>query len=95
MDDITFCCDDCQVFRCERHPGNIMHPELPHSFANLYQTEYCLLGRQVPKEKIEIVRCKDCVHNKSAADSGNANCELYYGMTDQMGFCHMGERRDE
>lgn len=41
-----------------------------------------------------LIRCRDCVHNKSAADSGNANCKLYYGMTDQMGFCHMGERRD-
>lgn len=41
-----------------------------------------------------LIRCKDCVHNKSAADSGNANCELYYGMTDPTGFCHMGDRRD-
>jgi len=43
---------------------------------------------------VNVIRCRDCVHNKSAADSGNANCELYYGMTDQTGFCHMGERRD-
>ena len=94
MDDITFCIDECQEFRCERNPENIMHPELPHSFAHLQQTEYCPLWRQ-EVEKVEVVRCRDCVHNKSAADSGNANCELYYGMTDQMGFCHMGERRDE
>ena len=41
-----------------------------------------------------LIRCRDCVHNKARSESGNANCELYYGMTDQMGFCHMGERRD-
>ena len=41
-----------------------------------------------------LIRCKDCAHNNAHSDSGNANCELYYGMTDQMGFCHMGERRD-
>lgn len=42
----------------------------------------------------EIIYCKDCVHNKSKADAGNALCELYYGMTDQMGYCHKGERGD-
>lgn len=42
-----------------------------------------------------LIRCRDCKHNKRTRESGNANCELFYGMTYQMGFCHMGERRDE
>ena len=46
------------------------------------------------RDMVEVVRCRDCVHNKSVAESGNAYCELYYGMTDQYGFCHMGEKRD-
>lgn len=48
----------------------------------------------VPPAEPEIIYCKDCVHNKSEADAGNALCELYYGMTDQMGYCHKGERGD-
>ena len=46
------------------------------------------------RDMVEVVRCKDCKHNRQSRESGNANCELYYGMTDQMGFCHVGERRD-
>lgn len=42
----------------------------------------------------EIIYCKDCVHNKAGAEAGNANCELYYDMTYQMGYCHRGERRE-
>ena len=50
MDDITFCLrgmKDCEVIRCERHPHNIMDKTIPHSFAELYETEYC------PLEKVE------------------------------------------
>ena len=43
-DDITFCLqENCHVARCERHPSNIKHPELPHSYAMLYQTDCCPL----------------------------------------------------
>jgi hypothetical protein len=49
--------------------------------------------KELPSAQPEIIRCKDYVYNKRSRESGNANCELYYGMTDQMGFCHMGERR--
>lgn len=50
---------------------------------------------EIPSSQSEIVYCKDCVHNELGADAGNAVCELYYGMTNQMGYCHMGERRYE
>lgn len=42
-----------------------------------------------------VVRCRDCKHNQLPSTSGNANCEIYYGMTDQDGFCHMAERRTD
>ena len=47
----------------------------------------------LPPAQPEIIRCKDCKHNQLPSTSGNANCEIYYGMTDQNGFCHMAERR--
>ena len=40
------------------------------------------------------VRCKDCRYNSNPPECGNAACVLFYGMTDQMGFCHHGERRE-
>lgn len=30
-----------------------------------------------------------------AITSGNADCELWYGMTDVYGYCHYGERRED
>lgn len=44
-------------------------------------------------EEDKIIRCKDCKHNSNSPKSGNAICELFYGMTDQMGFCSYAERR--
>lgn len=45
--------------------------------------------------KCELIRCKYCEHNESSSTAGNACCDKFYGMTDQMGFCHYGERREE
>lgn len=45
-------------------------------------------------DAVPVVRCKDCKYNLLPATSGNANCEIFYGMTDQDGFCHMAERRE-
>lgn len=42
----------------------------------------------------ELVRCKDCKYNSCLPEHGNACCDTFYGMTDQMGFCHYGERRE-
>ena len=47
-DDITFCINgwkECGLTRCERHPSNISDKSIPHSFAELYQTEYCPLEK--------------------------------------------------
>lgn len=46
-------------------------------------------------DAVPIVRCKDCKYNQLLSTSGNANCEIYYGMTNQDGFCHMAERRTD
>lgn len=43
----------------------------------------------------EIIRCKDCKYNLCPPERGNACCDNFYGMTDQMGFCHYGERRTD
>ena len=40
-DDITFCADKCDDVQCFRHPNNILHYNIPHSFAYLKDTEYC------------------------------------------------------
>lgn len=41
----------------------------------------------------EIIRCKNCKYNNNSPESNHANCELFYGMTDQMGFCSCAERK--
>lgn len=48
------------------------------------------IEKQMTKEQIT---CKDCNHNANPPESGNANCNLFYGMTEQYGFCHRAERR--
>lgn len=47
-DDITYCkngWNECMVTRCERHPSNIHVIRFPHSYAELYRTEYCPLEK--------------------------------------------------
>lgn len=58
----------------------------------------CKLQTMCPKDAptvdaVEVVRCKDCVHNQLPPTSGNVNCELWYGMTDLYGYCSRGERK--
>lgn len=48
-----------------------------------------------PEADLVVVRCKDCKYNSCSPDHGNACCDMFYGMTDQMGYCHYGERRTE
>lgn len=43
--------------------------------------------------KSKIIRCRDCKFNEKSREAGNALCELFYGMTDQDGFCHLAEKR--
>ena len=40
-DDITFCGSECNNKKCFRHPANIAEPRIPHSFADIKETEYC------------------------------------------------------
>lgn len=49
----------------------------------------------LPSAQPEIIHCKDCKYNPNPPECGNAACVLFYGMTDQMGFCHHGERREQ
>ena len=46
-------------------------------------------------EQPEVIRCKDCKYNSNPPEYGNAVCDTFYGMTDQMGFCHRAERRKD
>lgn len=50
--------------------------------------------KAMPSAQPEIIHCKDCKYNPNPPECGNAACVLFYGMTDQMGFCHHGERRE-
>lgn len=51
--------------------------------------------KELPSVQPEIVRCKDCKHNANPPEAGNADCDLFYGMTEQYGFCHRAERRTD
>lgn len=44
-------------------------------------------------ESDKLIRCKNCKHNANPPEAGNAVCDLFYGMTEQYGFCHKAERR--
>ena len=58
--------------------------------------DWCLEGlNNMPSAQPEIIRCKDCKYNSNPPERGNACCDTFYGMTDQMGFCHMAERRED
>ena len=46
-------------------------------------------------DAVEVVRCKDCRFNLLPPSSGNADCQILYGMTDQNGFCSYGERKED
>lgn len=45
-------------------------------------------------DAVEVVRCKDCIHNQLPPTRGNADCELWYGMTDLYGYCSRGEKKE-
>ena len=61
---------------------------------------YCVEMREKLKDvptsdAVPVIRCKDCAHNNLPPTAGNAECSIYYGMTEVYGFCHRGERREE
>ena len=101
-EDITFCqngWEECQVTRCERHPSNIENPQLPHTYAKLYRTEYCPLEKPQPIDMVEVVRCENCKWCEAHYDTdGNAPywiCRNWVGVTDADGFCHEAERKTD
>lgn len=51
--------------------------------------------KALPSSQPELIRCKNCKHNQLPSTSGNADCEIFYGMTYRDGFCHMAERRTD
>ena len=46
-------------------------------------------------DAVEVVRCKDCIHNSLNRRSGNAYCELGIGLFQLNDFCSEGERRKD
>lgn len=48
-------------------------------------------------DAVEVVRCKDCKYFNKLLPTirSNAKCDLLYGMTDLLGYCSLGERRDK
>ena len=63
--------------------------------AIIFQQVLAMIEDAHAVDAIPIVRCKDCKHNQLPPTSGNADCELWYGMTDLYGYCHCGERRKD
>ena len=49
----------------------------------------------IPSAEPEIIRCENCKYNKNKPSAGNALCDKFYRMTDQMGFCYLAERRTD
>ena len=42
-EDMTFCMNkECAMKKCVRHPKHIKRHDIPHSFADLEGTEYCI-----------------------------------------------------
>ena len=86
-------CDDC-IYRDGKTPGQ------PNILCwQMHSDDYCSYGtkREIGTycpDIMGVVRCKDCVHNQLPPTSPNADCELWYGMTDLYGYCHYGERRE-
>lgn len=48
-EDITFCLSDCKLKKCVRNKKNIKQFGIPHSFAYLENTEYCLKNKKGEK----------------------------------------------
>ena len=86
-EDITFCqngWEECLVTRCERHPSNIENPQIPHSYAKLYRTEYCPLEKPQPIDVVEVVRCKDCKHWRRQTNYAGAQLSFGFCESDDM-----------
>ena len=70
-------------------------PDCYNGFSDTYDKALIIgvIDEQPTVDAVEVVRCKDCVHNQLPSTSGNVNCELWYGMTNLYGYCSRGERK--
>lgn len=89
-------CQDCPEFEPAYSHIRYLNTGKCDTFVECEHKSRCrnintYLYQQIAKEQI---RCKDCGHNANPPEAGNAACDLFYGMTDQYGFCHKAERRD-
>lgn len=101
-DDMTFCSHKgCYIARCERHPSNIKCPEIPHSYSDFYETDYCPIHREKsvmqdemndlqytqPEDPdiVKVVRCHNCVAQRTCR---------YAQFLGNNGYCSYGERKD-
>lgn len=67
--------------------------KLGYLVGNHNYSKVCKLIEDIPSaDVVDIVRCRECKYNVNEPEAGNANCIILYGMTDQDGFCHYGER---
>ena len=51
--DITFCGSECDVKNCFRHPSNIKHSSMLHSFADFKGTEDCEMMQEEERKEHE------------------------------------------
>ena len=71
--------------------------DLPNCY-NGYSDTYdkaCIIDIIEEQPTVEVVRCKDCIHNSLNRRSGNAYCELGIGLFQLYDFCSEGERRKD
>lgn len=66
--------------------------EYPYGYRGMIESE---IENQPTVDAVSVIRCKDCIHNQLPPTCGNANCELWYGMTDLYGYCSRAERKEE
>lgn len=71
-----------------------LHPIVSPEHWSVYSELYDMVS-MLPAAEPEIIRCQYCKHNTSKPNAGNASCELFYGMSDQYGFCHRAERKTD
>lgn len=71
--------------------------DLPNCY-NGYSDTYdkaCIIDMIDEQPTVDVVRCKDCIHNSLNRRSGNAYCELGIRLFQLNDFCSIGERKED
>lgn len=55
---------------------------------------YEWLDKQPTVDAVEVVRCKNCIHNSLNQKSGNACCNLGFALCQLDDYCSCGERKE-